>query len=230
MAIILGALGAVLSSAGGIGGGGLYVPIFNLLLNFDSKTSAALSSFMIFGGTLVNLVWYAFQKHPLLGDRPLIDYDVALLCQPNVLLGISIGVICNIMSPSWFITTLLIITLSYMTTRSCKGAIRLWNAESASQLLEKADDDFIKLDGLDGFKDQCQPIDMGEEKLDSIFSQDSYREQQQEEEDYNKHALQQPLLSCQSPNYPQFPAIKVAVLGLIWFAFFCSAACSNKCG
>jgi hypothetical protein len=47
-------------------------------------------------------------KHPVL-DMPLIDYDLALLIQPMLMLGVSIGVIFNVIFPDWLVTTLLII-------------------------------------------------------------------------------------------------------------------------
>lgn len=40
---VLCSLGATLSSAAGVGGGGLFVSIFNLALQYDPKTSTALS-------------------------------------------------------------------------------------------------------------------------------------------------------------------------------------------
>ena len=36
-------IGAALANAGGVGGGGLFVPMFNLFLGYDAKTSTALS-------------------------------------------------------------------------------------------------------------------------------------------------------------------------------------------
>lgn len=36
-------VGAALANAGGVGGGGLFVPMFNLFLGYDAKTSTALS-------------------------------------------------------------------------------------------------------------------------------------------------------------------------------------------
>lgn len=48
------------------------------------------------------------RKHPTL-DMPVIDYDLALLIQPMLMLGISIGVIFNVIFPDWLVTVLLII-------------------------------------------------------------------------------------------------------------------------
>lgn len=60
-------------------------------------------------GTSVSTVSYNLRlKHPTM-DRPLIDYDLALLIQPMLMLGISIGVIFNVIFPDWLVTVLLII-------------------------------------------------------------------------------------------------------------------------
>ncbi|KAH9323312.1 hypothetical protein KI387_017951 [Taxus chinensis] len=121
---------ASVSSAGGIGGGGLFVPILNLVLQFDSRTSAAISAFMVLGGSVANVICYVPRRHPEFDGEPLIDYDIALLLQPNMLLGISLGVICNVMFPEWLITSLLASFLSVITFSSCKNARRQWQAET----------------------------------------------------------------------------------------------------
>jgi hypothetical protein len=47
-------------------------------------------------GASVSTVYYNLKlKHPTL-DMPLIDYDLALLMQPMLMLGVSIGVIFNV--------------------------------------------------------------------------------------------------------------------------------------
>lgn len=40
---IIGAFGAAFGSVGGIGGGGIFVPLLTLVLGFDPKSSTALS-------------------------------------------------------------------------------------------------------------------------------------------------------------------------------------------
>ena len=129
-ATVLLILGASVCSAGGIGGGGLFIPIFNLLLQFDAKTSAALSNFVILGGSMANLIWNFPQAHPLLPHKPVINYDVASLLQPNMLLGISIGVICNVMFPGWLIILQLSVILGYITIRSWTNGLKRWRVES----------------------------------------------------------------------------------------------------
>jgi uncharacterized membrane protein YfcA len=40
---IIGFLGAAFGSVGGVGGGGIFVPMFTLIIGFDQKSSTALS-------------------------------------------------------------------------------------------------------------------------------------------------------------------------------------------
>ena len=60
-------------------------------------------------GAVGSTIYYNLKiKHPTL-DLPIIDYDLALLFQPMLMLGISIGVACNVIFANWMVTVLLII-------------------------------------------------------------------------------------------------------------------------
>lgn len=60
-------------------------------------------------GAAGSTVYYNLRlRHPTL-DMPIIDYDLALLFQPMLMLGISIGVAFNVMFADWMVTILLII-------------------------------------------------------------------------------------------------------------------------
>jgi hypothetical protein len=63
---------------------------------------------MITGAAVSTVYCNLKLKHPTL-DMPVIDYDLALLIQPMLMLGVSIGVICNVIFPDWLVTVLLII-------------------------------------------------------------------------------------------------------------------------
>ena len=43
MATVIGFLGSACGTVGGVGGGGIFVPMLNLLLGFDTKSAAAVS-------------------------------------------------------------------------------------------------------------------------------------------------------------------------------------------
>ncbi|KAH9714341.1 Sulfite exporter TauE/SafE family protein 3 [Citrus sinensis] len=106
---IIGFFGTACGSVGGVGGGGIFVPMLNLIVGFDAKSSAAVSkSGMVTGGAVSAVVYNLRQRHPTL-DIPVIDYDLALLFQPLLVLGISIGVAFNVIFADWMITVLLIV-------------------------------------------------------------------------------------------------------------------------
>ncbi|XVE52090.1 hypothetical protein DITRI_Ditri02bG0093200 [Diplodiscus trichospermus] len=78
---LLGFLGAAFGSVGGVGGGGIFVPMLALIIGFDPKSSTALSKCMITGAAAATVCYNIRQRHPTL-ELPLIDYDLALLFQP----------------------------------------------------------------------------------------------------------------------------------------------------
>ena len=55
------------------------------------KDSAAISQAIITGGAVAGASFALFQAHPMCPDSPLIDFDLALLLVPALLLGTSIG-------------------------------------------------------------------------------------------------------------------------------------------
>ena len=60
-------------------------------------------------GAAGSTVYYNLKlRHPTL-NMPIIDYDLALLIQPMLMLGISIGVTFNVVFADWMVTVLLLI-------------------------------------------------------------------------------------------------------------------------
>ncbi|XP_059292857.1 sulfite exporter TauE/SafE family protein 5-like [Lycium ferocissimum] len=123
-------LAASISSAGGIGGGGLYVPILTIIIGVDLKTASSFSAFMVTGGSIANVVCSMFIRSPKNGGKILIDFDIALLSEPCMLLGVSIGVICNRVLPEWLITILFAVFLGFCTFKTCKSGFFYWKMES----------------------------------------------------------------------------------------------------
>ncbi|KAK4386669.1 Sulfite exporter TauE/SafE family protein 5 [Sesamum angolense] len=127
LAGILSFIAAAISSAGGIGGGGLFIPILTIVAGLDLKLASSYSAFMVTGGSLANVACQMFAKR---GARPLIDYDIALLSEPCMLLGVSCGVICNLVFPEWLITIFFAIFLAFCTFKTCKSGVLYWKLES----------------------------------------------------------------------------------------------------
>ncbi|KAG8662688.1 sulfite exporter TauE/SafE family protein 3 [Manihot esculenta] len=126
---IVGFFGAALGSVGGVGGGGIFVPMLTLIIGFDPKSSTAISKCMIMGAAGSTVYYNLRLRHPTL-DLPLIDYDLALLFQPMLMLGISIGVAFNVMFADWMVTVLLIILFIGTSTKALFKGIDTWKKET----------------------------------------------------------------------------------------------------
>ncbi|KAF8405213.1 hypothetical protein HHK36_010113 [Tetracentron sinense] len=126
---IIGFFGAALGSIGGVGGGGIFVPMLTLIIGFDPKSSTAISKCMIMGAAGSTVYYNLRLRHPTL-DLPIIDYDLALLFQPMLMLGISIGVAFNVIFADWMVTSLLIILFLGTSTKALLKGIETWKKES----------------------------------------------------------------------------------------------------
>ncbi|KAK9148801.1 hypothetical protein Scep_007558 [Stephania cephalantha] len=126
---IIGFLGAAFGSVGGVGGGGIFVPMLTLIIGFDPKSSTAISKCMIMGAAGATVYYNLKLRHPTL-DLPIIDYDLALLIQPMLMLGISIGVAFNVIFADWMVTVLLIFLFIGTSTKAFFKGVETWKTET----------------------------------------------------------------------------------------------------
>eukprot|EP01083_Nonionella_stella_P288076 980493_1 len=123
-------IGAMIAAGGGLGGGGVFVPIYILILAYPPKFAAALSQATIFGGSIVNLIMNLRKFHPTRKHRPLTDFSTLLIFEPMLLVGTIVGVLLNVMFPDILILICLALVLSYATVRTTRKGIRLWKKET----------------------------------------------------------------------------------------------------
>ena len=93
--IIFTFLACTLAALAGIGGGGLLVPLYVLIENFEADMASPLSSAAIMGGSVVGFAVYCTRWHeqfPAI-QRPLIDYETTALLLPALLAGTIIGTV-----------------------------------------------------------------------------------------------------------------------------------------
>jgi len=129
---------AMLSAAAGMGGGGVYVPLLLLLLGFSTKEAVPLSQAMIVGGAIVNVIMFCGERHPQYPHRPRIDYDVIMMMNPGLAAGVTIGVMCHLMSPQWLIVATLLVTLAITLQKSSIKGVAAWKKESKALAAEAA--------------------------------------------------------------------------------------------
>jgi len=139
---------AGVATACGVGGGGIYVPLGILLLNFAPKPASGLSQASIFGASLGGLLLNIRNKHPYTAKvsqthsqtdfesvpwndqdnddetiyytRPLIDFDMALFLAPMEMAGAVMGVLIQKLMPNWLYLTLAAIILGFTSYKTYK--------------------------------------------------------------------------------------------------------------
>jgi len=76
---------------GGIGGGGIHIPMIELFYSFNSKAAAAISSGTIVMSALTKYLYYWKQRDPLKPGVIVVDYGIATVMMPATLAGSQIG-------------------------------------------------------------------------------------------------------------------------------------------
>lgn len=164
LATVIGFLGSACGTVGGVGGGGIFVPMLTLIVGFDTKSAAALSKCMIMGAS-ASSVWYNLRvPHPT-KEVPIIDYDLALLFQPMLMLGITIGVSLSVVFPYWLITVLIIILFLGTSSRSFFKASEMWKEETIlKKEMAKRQETLVNSRGELLIDTEYEPLEPREEK------------------------------------------------------------------
>ena len=125
------------SVAAGIGGGGLLVPLYSVVLDLGPRLAVPVSKATIFGVALGNAAIITRKRHPT-APRPLVDYSLAVLMQAGVLMGIVFGVILNLVLPEIGIVVLLGLVLGFNAYKTLKKGRAKFRDESESLLMASA--------------------------------------------------------------------------------------------
>ena len=133
----------MIAAGGGIGGGGVLVPIYILVMGFSPKHAIPLSNITVFGGALANTVLNVRKRHPL-ADRPLVDWDLILVMEPLTIAGALIGAFMNKLLPEGLLVVSLVALLSFTAYTTLNKAIRMYKAETRAMLAERKQ---IRADG-----------------------------------------------------------------------------------
>ncbi|KAL9183556.1 hypothetical protein ACHAXT_004412 [Thalassiosira profunda] len=122
-------LGLLLAAGGGIGGGGILVPIYILLLEFPVKHAIPLASTTVLGGAVANNLLNARKVHPDHPERPAIDWDLILQLEPATIAGALIGADLNKELPELVLLVLMLLLLSVTAHKTLGKAVKLYKEE-----------------------------------------------------------------------------------------------------
>lgn len=123
---------SAIANAGGIGGGGLVMPILLLVLKFYTNEAIPISKLMIFSGALTSFLLGFKVKHPF-RNAISIDYNIPALLCPALLLGTMTGVSMNKVFPPVIIILSLSAVLILNTFKTLKRAISIHKKETKSE-------------------------------------------------------------------------------------------------
>jgi len=122
-------IGLIIASGGGIGGGGILVPVYIIVMRFTPKHAIALSNVTIFGGACANTYLNTQKRHPY-ADRPLVDWDLILVMEPLTIGGALGGALLNKVLPESVLVVLLVLVLSATAYKTLSKGVALYKKET----------------------------------------------------------------------------------------------------
>jgi uncharacterized membrane protein YfcA len=157
LGMILASVGLMVAAGGGIGGGGILVPLYILVMGFHPRMAIPLANVTIFGGSIANCILNLPKRHPV-ADRPLIDFDLMLVMEPLTIAGAVVGAIINKLAPEWLVTFCLVGTLAFTSKRTWDKGFSTYEKEAAKSQ--------VKLPYKKGDKPQVVPANEEEDEAE----------------------------------------------------------------
>jgi uncharacterized membrane protein YfcA len=129
-------VGLMIAASGGIGGGGILVPLLILVFGFSPKLAIPLSNFTILGSSLTNFIMNLQKRHPDV-DRPLVDWDLIMIMEPLTVAGAVCGTFLAKTLPDWILTLMLVVLLALTSHRTLTKGISQYKKETKAKEEEK---------------------------------------------------------------------------------------------
>jgi len=129
LGVFLSSIGLMIAAGGGIGGGGILVPLYILVLGFSPKYAIPLSNITIFGGAITNTILNIPKRHPV-ADRPLVDWDLIMIMEPLTIAGAIAGSFVNKVLPDWILAICLILLLGATSYKTITKGVSTYKKET----------------------------------------------------------------------------------------------------
>jgi len=126
--LVIGALSIFISAAGGIGGGGILLPNFILIMGLDAKMAIPLTNITVLGGAISNVLFNIFKRHPD-SNKLLIDWNIIALMEPPTIAGAILGSFVNKVLPGWILILGLISVLGFVSRKILIRGLSMWQQE-----------------------------------------------------------------------------------------------------
>jgi uncharacterized membrane protein YfcA len=133
-------LSGTLSSAAGVGGGALNVPILYNIFGFSYHQSVVLSLCTLLGNYISQFALNIDKRHPSKQSKPLIYWDAVLILLPSELGGSNLGVILSEIIPDTLLYVLAMIVLIIAAGLTLSKGINYYEKEMVKEeAIEDAD-------------------------------------------------------------------------------------------
>ena len=128
----------LMSNVGGIGGGGVAIPLVMVFFNFSMKPAIAISSFSIMCSTLARFIFNFNERHPDKPECTSIDYGMTNVMMPLILIGSLTGAYVYVSFPDLVLQIVLTILLFILMLESGRKFVDTWKKESKAKLAKVA--------------------------------------------------------------------------------------------
>mmetsp|Transcript_24243 Transcript_24243/g.35923 ORF Transcript_24243/g.35923 Transcript_24243/m.35923 type:complete len:592 (-) Transcript_24243:271-2046(-) len=129
LGLLFASMGVLIAAGGGIGGGGIALPVYIMVMGLSPRDAIPISAVTVFGGSLATLLVTCRKRHPL-ADRPLIDWNLVLVMEPLVVIGALLGALLQRLISEKFLVVMLVIFLSITAHTTLSKARRMYRAET----------------------------------------------------------------------------------------------------
>mgnify|MGYP000854674256 CR=1 FL=1 len=132
-----------LINAAGIGAGALFVPYLTLLNNYTPNLAVSYTYPLVFAGGLGTVLSVIAKRHPET-KRPLVNYNIVILCVPMLLAGVPIGVLVKKAMAPLLINLLLFLVNFFSLFKTFKNYRKNSKKEKEMFAKEKAEKAKVK--------------------------------------------------------------------------------------
>jgi uncharacterized membrane protein YfcA len=131
---------AGMASAGGVGGAQVLTPLILTIFNYSHNQTVPIVYGMLFGASIGNFLSVYNVQDPVT-RRPVINYDVVLICLPVLFIGNSIGMITSKSLPP-IVTLIGMITVCYTVLKKTYARLeKQWQSEEKQRAQDAASPD-----------------------------------------------------------------------------------------
>ncbi|CAK9086637.1 Sulfite exporter TauE/SafE family protein 1 [Durusdinium trenchii] len=127
----------ILAAGGGVGGGGILVPLYMLFLRFRPRHAVALSNITVLGGAMANTGVNLLRRDE--NGRSLIDWNIIVMMEPATIGGTIVGSFLSKYLADFVLMVFLAVVLAVLSFRTLdKGLEMFWREKDAIPIVHQA--------------------------------------------------------------------------------------------